>query len=165
MAVSGGAAALYITRHISFARSRQHASIHASPGPPWPLIIGRHQPEDTPAPTRTGSTRSTLETRPGATRAVPDDRASSRPMIAWRGLVSSRFSLPSPHVSPPAADPPTPALSRFLYTMCQSRADLTHFLPLPTAAPDLRLRMIKPKARFTFGSSGSAWRNPLGKAS
>lgn len=65
--------------HISFARSRQHASIHASPGPP--LIIGRHQPEQTTAPTRTSST---LETRPGATRAVPDDRASPRPIIAWR---------------------------------------------------------------------------------
>ena len=87
-AVSGGPAALYILLQTSFAGSRQHASIHASPGPPWPLIIGRHQPEDTPAPTRTGST---LETRAGATRAVPDDRASSRPIIAWRSLVSSRF--------------------------------------------------------------------------
>lgn len=163
MAISGGAAALYITllTFLSLARVNMRQFTQAQ----GPLIIGRHQPEQTTAPTRTGSTRSTLETRPGATRAVPDDRASSRPIIAWRSLVSSRFSLPSPHVSPPAADPPTPALSRFLYTMCQSRADLTHFLTLPTAAPDLRLRMIKPKACFTFASSGSAWRNPLGKAS
>lgn len=33
-AVSGGPAALYILLQTSFAGSRQHASIHASPGPP-----------------------------------------------------------------------------------------------------------------------------------
>ena len=64
-----------------------------------PLTKGRHQPGQTTAATRH---RSTLETRPGATRAVPEDRALPRPMIAWQAPCSSRFCFLALHVSPSA---------------------------------------------------------------
>ena len=177
------AAALYILPHnfssslshsllaSTCVNSRKPSSTRARPPTPLPSIIGRHQPEQNRAHRHAAG--NTLETRPGATRAVPDDRAlahaSPGPIIAWRNLVSSRFSLACSFLV--AREPAGCRRAKPLPLYHVSKPHRLDTFPSP--APDLRLRSdqtqglpLRLRLAFTFaprpGPHGETpWGRPL----